>query len=113
VSRQSRRPLLLLSHRPGPIRGIEIWAAQAVLGKTIGLVGGIEPLHFLNLDLPGLRAYFEDLLERMDHRRWILANSDNWSVIAHCRSRRSCAARRDLRGAGRVCGQFTPCRCCL
>ena len=69
-----------------------------MLGKTIGLVGGIEPLHFLNLDLPGLRAYFEDLLERMDHRRWILANSDNWSVIAHCRSRRSCAD-------GGICGE--------
>jgi uroporphyrinogen-III decarboxylase len=62
---------------PPPTGNIEIWDAQAILGPRTGLVGGIEPVHFLNLDLPGLRAYVEELLARMDHRCWILANSDS------------------------------------
>ena len=62
---------------PPPTGNVEIWDAQAVLGQKTGLIGGIEPVHFLNLDLLGLRVYVEELLERMDHRRWILANSDS------------------------------------
>jgi uroporphyrinogen-III decarboxylase len=62
---------------PPPTGNVEIWEAQAVLGKKMGLVGGIEPVHLLNLDLPGLRVYVEELLDRMDHRGWILANSDS------------------------------------
>jgi len=62
---------------PPPTGNIEIWEAQAILGQRTGLVGGIEPVNFLNLDLPALRVYVEDLLARMDHRRWILANSDS------------------------------------
>ena len=62
---------------PPPTGNVEIWDAQAVLGQKTGLIGGIEPVHFLNLNLLGLRVYIEELLERMDHRRWILANSDS------------------------------------
>jgi len=62
---------------PPPTGNIEIWEAQALLGQRTGLVGGIEPVNFLNLDLPALRVYIEELLARMDHRRWILANSDS------------------------------------
>lgn len=62
---------------PPPTGNIEIWDAQAILGQRTRLVGGIEPVHLLTLDLPGLRAYVEDLMARMDHRGWILANSDS------------------------------------
>jgi uroporphyrinogen-III decarboxylase len=62
---------------PPPTGNIEIWDAQAILGQRTRLVGGIEPVHFLDLDLAGLRAYVEDLMARMDHRGWILANSDS------------------------------------
>ena len=43
----------------------------------MGLIGGIEPVHFLNLALPELRAYVEELIERMGVHRYILANSDS------------------------------------
>jgi hypothetical protein len=47
------------------------------LGPGIGVVGGIEPTQFLNLDMDAFRAYVHDLLDRMDHRHYILANSDS------------------------------------
>jgi hypothetical protein len=34
-------------------------------------------VNFLNLDLPHLRAYVENLIDRMGAHRYILANSDN------------------------------------
>ncbi len=62
---------------PPPTGNVEIWEAQAVLGAETGLVGGIEPVMFLTLDMDQLRAYTEDLLRRMDHRHYVLANSDS------------------------------------
>jgi uroporphyrinogen-III decarboxylase len=62
---------------PPPTGNIEIWDARQALGPEMGLIGGIEPVHFLNLDLPQLRAYVADLIERMGTHRYILANSDS------------------------------------
>jgi uroporphyrinogen-III decarboxylase len=62
---------------PPPTGNVEIWDARQTLGPEMGLIGGIEPVHFLNLDLPQLRAYVADLIERMGTHRYILANSDS------------------------------------
>ncbi len=62
---------------PPPTGNVEIWDAQAVLGRDTGLVGGIEPVMFLTLSLAELRAYVQNLLDRMDPHGYILANSDS------------------------------------
>ena len=62
---------------PPPTGNVEIWDAHQSLGLKMGLIGGIEPVHFLNLALPELRAYVEELIERMGIHRFILANSDS------------------------------------
>jgi len=56
---------------------VEIWDAQAALGPGKCVIGGIEPVHFETLDLPDLAAYVENLLDRMQPRGYILANSDS------------------------------------
>ncbi len=62
---------------PPPTGNIQIWEAQKQLAPRIGVVGGIEPVQFLSLDEIRLRDYVEDLLERVDPRHFILANSDS------------------------------------
>lgn len=62
---------------PPPTGNIEIWDARQVMGPEMGLIGGIEPINFLNLDLPQLRVYVENLIERMGFHHYILANSDS------------------------------------
>jgi uroporphyrinogen-III decarboxylase len=62
---------------PPPTGNIEMWDAQAALNGAAGLIGGIEPVMFLTLEMDALRAYVENLLTRMDHRYYILANSDS------------------------------------
>lgn len=61
---------------PPPTGDVEIWQAQAVLGK-VGVIGGIEPVRFLQLNLPEFSDYVEELLARVSPRRYILANSDS------------------------------------
>jgi uroporphyrinogen-III decarboxylase len=62
---------------PPPTGNVEIWDARQVMGPEMGLIGGIEPINFLNLDLPQLRVYVENLIERMGSHHYILANSDS------------------------------------
>jgi uroporphyrinogen-III decarboxylase len=62
---------------PPPTGNVEIWEAQEVLGSRIGIVGGIEPTHLLNLEMDAFREYVEDLLDRVNHRHYVLANSDS------------------------------------
>ena len=62
---------------PPPTGNIEIWDAQAALGADMSLIGGIEPVHFLTLEMDELRAYIEELLDRINPHRYILANSDS------------------------------------
>jgi uroporphyrinogen-III decarboxylase len=67
----------LESLSPPPTGNVEIWDAQAALGPGKCVIGGIEPVHFETLDLPDLAAYVENLLDRMQPRGYILANSDS------------------------------------
>lgn len=62
---------------PPPTGNVEIWEAQEVLGSRVGIIGGIEPTHFLNLNLDELRTYVENLLDRVNPRHYVLANSDS------------------------------------
>ncbi len=62
---------------PPPTGDVEIWEAQEVLSPRVGIVGGIEPTHFLNLDLDGLRDYVEELLAQVNPCHYVLANSDS------------------------------------
>jgi uroporphyrinogen-III decarboxylase len=73
---------MLESLSPPPTGNIEIWEARVRLPKRIGVIGGIEPVRFLDLDLNSLTLYVEDLLDRIQRgpnglRRYILANSDS------------------------------------
>jgi uroporphyrinogen-III decarboxylase len=62
---------------PPPTGNVEVWEAQEILDPRVGIIGGIEPVHFLTLDLKDLRDYVETLLDRIRHRHYILANSDS------------------------------------
>ena len=62
---------------PPPTGDIQIWEAQTHLSPRIGVVGGIEPVQFLNLDETHLEAYVTKLLDRVDPRHYVLANSDS------------------------------------
>jgi uroporphyrinogen-III decarboxylase len=62
---------------PPPTGNVEIWEARRVMGPEMGLIGGIEPINFLNLDLTQLRGYVQNLIDRMGTHRYILANSDS------------------------------------
>jgi uroporphyrinogen-III decarboxylase len=73
---------MLESISPPPTGNIEIWDARSVLPDRIGVIGGIEPVRFLTLDLNALSLYVEELLDRVQRgpnrlRRYILANSDS------------------------------------
>jgi uroporphyrinogen-III decarboxylase len=62
---------------PPPTGNIEIWEAQKILSPRVGIVGGIEPVQFLTLAEPELKAYVENLLTRVDPCHYVLANSDS------------------------------------
>lgn len=62
---------------PPPTGNVEVWEAQEILDPRVGIIGGIEPVHFLTLDLTDLRDYVETLLDRVRPRHYILANSDS------------------------------------
>jgi len=62
---------------PPPTGNVEVWEAQEVLGPQLGVIGGIEPVHFLTLDLNNLGDYVNTLLDRVRPRHYILANSDS------------------------------------
>jgi hypothetical protein len=62
---------------PPPTGNVEVWEAQEILDPRVGIIGGIESVHFLTLDLNDLRGYVETLLDRVRHRHYILANSDS------------------------------------
>ncbi len=62
---------------PPPTGNVEIWEAQDVLSPKVGIIGGIEPTKFLNLDMKAFQDYVETLLEKVNHRHYILGNSDS------------------------------------
>ncbi len=62
---------------PPPTGNVELWEARKALGAEMGLIGGIEPVNFVTLDLSQLRAYVQNLIDQMGSQRYILANSDS------------------------------------
>lgn len=62
---------------PPPTGNVEIWEARQAMGPQMGLIGGIEPLAILTLDLPAFEVYVRELIKRMGTHRYILANSDS------------------------------------
>ncbi len=62
---------------PPPTGNVEIWDAQTILSPRVGIIGGIEATHFLQLERKNLHTYVETLLDRVDPRHYILANSDS------------------------------------
>jgi len=59
-----------------PTGNIEIAAARKLIGK-MGIIGGIEPTHFLNLSGAGLERYVEAVIEAARGGPFVLANSDS------------------------------------
>ncbi len=68
---------MIESLSPPPTGNVDVWEAQAQLGSQTGIIGGIEPTHFLNLTMQELRTYVETLLDRVNPRHYVLANSDS------------------------------------
>jgi uroporphyrinogen-III decarboxylase len=62
---------------PPPTGDVEVWEAREILGPRVSIIGGIEPVHFLTLDLDDLQDYVETLLDRVEPHSYILANSDS------------------------------------
>ncbi len=62
---------------PPPTGNVELWEARDIVGPDLCLIGGIEPVHFLTLEDAAFDAYVRDLIERMPHKAFILANSDS------------------------------------
>ena len=62
---------------PPPTGNIEVWDARAQLPDRIALIGGIEAVNFLSLSVTELKAYVEELVSRMSHTPYVLANSDS------------------------------------
>jgi len=68
---------MIESISPPPTGNIELWDARARLPDNIGLIGGIEPGVFLNSTMDELEEYVITLLEKMNNKHYILANSDS------------------------------------
>jgi uroporphyrinogen-III decarboxylase len=62
---------------PPPTGNVEVWEAQEILDSQMGIIGGIEPVHFLTLNLNDFREYVETLLDRTRPQHYVLANSDS------------------------------------
>jgi uroporphyrinogen-III decarboxylase len=62
---------------PPPTGNVEIWDVQKALGKDKCIIGGIEPLKFLELSQVEFRAYVENTLAQMDPLGFIFGNSDS------------------------------------
>ncbi|MBN2047263.1 MAG: hypothetical protein JW750_05430 [Anaerolineaceae bacterium] len=69
---------MIESVSPPPTGDVEIWEAQEMLKVSgTGIVGGIEPTQLLYLEMDALKDYVGHLLDSVDHRHYILANSDS------------------------------------
>lgn len=67
----------LESISPAPTGNIELKEARNALPDEIALIGGIEPVKFLNYSLDETYAYVRNILNDMKCSRYILANSDS------------------------------------
>ena len=62
---------------PPPTGDLTIKDARAMIGDTMGIIGGIEPTLFLNLEGDALRRYTEQVIEDAQGGPFLLANSDS------------------------------------
>ena len=62
---------------PPPTGNLTIREARSIIGKDMGIIGGIEPTQFLDLSLPDLRKYVESTIEDGRGGPFVLANSDS------------------------------------
>jgi hypothetical protein len=62
---------------PPPTGNVSIREARKVLGRDVGIIGGIEPTQFLQLSERDLGAYVESVIADAAGGPFILANSDS------------------------------------
>lgn len=62
---------------PPPTGNIEIWDAQQLLGGRVALIGGIEPVKLLTYNGDRFESYIREILDKIEGRGYILANSDS------------------------------------
>lgn len=60
-----------------PTGNIGLKEARAIVGDKVGIIGGIEPTHFLNLSEAELVPYVEQVLRDGAGGPFVLANSDS------------------------------------
>lgn len=73
---QAHGAFAIESISPPPTGNIEIAAARKLIGK-MGIIGGIEPTHFLYLTGARLEQYVEAVIEAARGGPFVLANSDS------------------------------------
>jgi uroporphyrinogen-III decarboxylase len=62
---------------PPPTGDLTIKDARAMVGDSMGIIGGIEPTQFLNLEGDALRRYTEQVIVDAQGGPFVLANSDS------------------------------------
>jgi len=62
---------------PAPTGNIEIGEARNIVGESFAIIGGLEPLHLLNLSGTQFDGYVEETLQAGGKRAFVLANSDS------------------------------------
>lgn len=62
---------------PTPTGDVGIREARQILGKKTGIIGGIEPVHFLELPEAELPAHVEQVIEEAQGGPFVLANADS------------------------------------
>ena len=67
----------LESISPPPTGNVEIWDAQKAIDNRMALIGGIEAVQFQYLSDADFDLYINEILDRVDERYFILANSDS------------------------------------
>lgn len=65
------------SMSPSPTGNLELCDARALVGNTLGIIGGIEPVHFLDLSMEALKPYVKQCLVDGAAGPFVLANSDS------------------------------------
>ena len=62
---------------PYPTGNLTMEEAAEILPSGVGVIGGIDPVHFLNDSLDELLDYTDRLCRVMKGRGFVLANSDS------------------------------------
>ncbi len=71
---------------PQPTGNLTIADARAMVGDTMGIIGGIEPTHFLNLSEAELGPYAESVIADAAGGPFVLANSDSCRPVLRLRN---------------------------